>query len=359
MIDFFREEEYEPGYSVEDKIVFASAAGGSLFILLGLLLYLTGAIRFGGSLLILGLITALLPYGIISFLKNRAVREMENQFPSFLNDLAESKRGGMTILKAFESARDTDYGRMNHEIEKVHNQLTWGIPFPDVMERFSRRMNDSPVIQESLSIIIQSFQSGGNITDTIEAVAENASQLRKVLQNKRSQLKQQLVIMYIIYFLFIGITVGIYVMLSQLLGLGDPEAGALQGIGNVLGGGGSGGGASAGASAGAGGGSAGPTNFCGQDILAAQPFCSTAKIFGFVPGNITDLGSAYAAEYAYGKMAYYKSLLFTMLMIQGGCTAAVAGQISEGSPSAGVKHAIIMMPIAFVAFILIVRPMGV
>jgi archaellum biogenesis protein FlaJ (TadC family) len=357
MIDFFREEDYEPGYSVEDKIVFASAAAGSLFILLGMLLYITGAIRLGGSMLILGLIVALLPYGIISFLKNRAVREMENQFPSFLNDLAESKRGGMTILKAFESARDTDYGRLNHEIEKVHNQLTWGIPFPDVMERFSKRMNDSPVIQESLSIIIQSFQSGGNITDTIESVAENASQLRKVLQNKRSQLKQQLFIMYIIYFLFIGITVGIYVMLSQLLGLGSQEAGALQGIGQVLGGGGGSGGASA--SAGASSGAGGPTNFCGQNILAARPFCSTAKIFGFVPSNITDLGSTYATSYAYGKMAYYKSLLFTMLMIQGGCTAAVAGQISEGSPSAGVKHAIIMMPIAFVAFILIVRPMGV
>jgi len=344
MIDFFREEEYEPGYSLEDKIVFASAAAGSVLVLLGMFMYLTGVIRIGGSMLILGLITALLPYGILSFLKNRAVREMENQFPSFLNDLAESKRGGMTILKAFESARDTDYGRMNHEIEKVHNQLTWGIPFPDVMRRFSRRMDESPVIQESLSIIIQSFQSGGNITDTIESVADNASQLRKVLQNKRSQLKQQLFIMYIIYFLFIGITVGIYVMLSQLLGLGSPEAGALQGIGDVLGGEGS---------------SSGPTNFCGEDILAAQPFCSTAKIFGFIPSNITDLSSSYATNYAYGKMAYYKSLLFTMLMIQGGCTAAVAGQISEGSPSAGVKHALIMMPIAFVAFILIVRPMGV
>lgn len=344
MIDFFRDEEYEPGYSIEDKVIFASIGLGGLAIIIGMILYISGSIRIGGSLLLLGLLIAVIPYGILSFLKNKAVREMENQFPSFLNDLAESKRGGMTILKAFQSARDTDYGRLNNEIEKVHNQLTWGIPFPDVMERFSQRMSDSPVIQESLSIIIQSFQSGGNITETIDSVAENAAQLRKVLQNKRSQLKQQLFIMYIIYFLFIGITVGIYVMLSQLLGLGSQEAGALSGIGEVLGGED---------------GNAGPTNFCGQEILAAQPFCSTAKIFGFIPSNITSLSSNYATNFAYGKMAYYKSLLFTMLMIQGGCTAAVAGQISEGSPSAGVKHALIMVPVAFIAFMLIVRPMGV
>ncbi|QGA80253.1 type II secretion system F family protein [Candidatus Nanohalobium constans] len=343
-MDFFTDDEYEPGYSIEQKVIYGSLGIGGGITITGMMIYFLGSVRVGGALLILGMIAGLLPYGVLSFLKNRAVREMENQFPSFLNDLAESKRGGMTILKAFESAKDTDYGRLNSEVEKVHTDLTWGIPFPEVMERFSKRMKASPVIQESLSIIIQSFQSGGNITDTIESVAENASDLKEVLQSKRSQLKQQLFIMYIIYFLFIGITIGIYVMLSQLLGLGSQEAGALQGIGEVLGGDG---------------GSAGPTNFCGKDILAARPFCSTAKIFGFIPTNITDLGSSYATKYAYGKMAYYKSLLFTMLMVQGMCTAAVSGQISEGSPSAGVKHAIIMMPIAFIVFMLVLRPMGV
>jgi len=77
-----------------------------------------------------------------------------------------------------------------------------------------------------------------------------------------------------------------------------------------------------------------------------------------VPAEITDLGSAEAEEYAYGQMAYYKSVLFSMLMIQGVCSAAVAGQISEGSPSAGVKHAIIMLPLAFIVFMTVVRPMG-
>lgn len=365
MIDLFREEEYEPGLSTEDKIIFGSIGLGLVIILIGMGLYMTGSIRTGGSLLLLGLITAVLPYGTISFLKNRAIREIEKQFPSFLNDLAESKRGGMTILKAFESAKDTDYGRLNSEVKKVHTELTWGVPFPEVMERFSKRMNSSAVIQESLSIILQSFESGGNITDTIESVADNAAQLREVLQNKRSQLKQQLVIMYIIYFLFIGITVGVYVMLSQLLGLGSSEPGALQGIGEVLSGGAGPTAGDTAAQAGQAAGeaasesNAGPTNFCGKDILAAQPFCSTAKVFGFIPTNITSLSSNYATNFAYGKMAYYKSLLFTMLMVQGACTAAVAGQISEGSPSAGVKHAIIMLPVAFITFMFIIRPMGV
>jgi len=345
MIDFFQDEKLQEGYSTEDKIVFGSLGAGIVLILIGFIIFQSLNQQIGGITLILGLIVSVVPYGVLSFLKNRAVTEMERQFPSFLNDLAESKRGGMTLLKALDSAKETDYGRLNNEIEKVHDQMTWGIPFPEVMKRFSRRMEESAVIQESLSIIIQSFQSGGNITATIESVAEDAAQLRDVIQEKDAQLKQQLVIMYVIYFLFIGITVGIYIMLAQLLGLGEADPGAIQGIGEVIGDDG-----------------AGVINFCGEGIMVAAPFCTTAQVFGFVPTNITsteDYNSEWAETYGYGQMGYYKSLLFLMLMIQGMATAAVAGQIRDGSPSAGVKHAMIMLPMAFVIFMLMVAPAGV
>jgi hypothetical protein len=46
--------------------------------------------------------------------------------------------------------------------------------------------------------------------------------------------------------------------------------------------------------------------------------------------------------------------MFVMLMIQGIATGAVAGQVSEGTPTAGVKHALIMLPLAFVGFLLTV-----
>lgn len=343
MIEFFQEEDpYEKGMSTEDKVVLGSIAIGSMLLIAGMAIYIAISQQIGGSVLILGLIVAVLPYGVISFLKNRAIREVEDQFPSFLKDLAESKRGGMTILQAFDSAKETDYGRLNDEIEQIHDELTWGIPLPEVMERFSRRMKSSEVIQESISILLQSFQSGGNITKTIESIAEDSSQLKETIQKKDAQIKQQILIMYVIYFLFVGITIGIYMMLSQLLGLGSPNSGALQNTEFLAGSGGG-----------------GVTNYCSGDIIYAEPLCSTAKIFGFVPGNITDFTTDYSTTYKYGQMAYYKALLFTMLMVQGAATGAVAGQISEGSPSAGIKHALIMIPIAFVTFMYLVGFTGV
>lgn len=340
-MDFFTTGDYSDERPKHKKIIFWSTVIGGFFSILGLIIYFLGFIRGGGLTFIIGLLISIIPYGIINFLKNRKIREAEKQFPIFLDELAESKRGGMTIIDAFQSATESDYGALDSEVNKVYTQLTWGIPFPDVMERFSKRMKGSPVMQESISIIIQSFQSGGDITNTIESVSDNAAELRDIVHEKTSKLKQKLFIMYIIYFLFIGITIGIYMMLAQLIGFGSQASGALSGVEEVLGSS-----------------SSGPTNYCGQNLLAAEPFCSTAKIFGFIPSNITDLSSSYATNNSYGKMAYYKSVLFTMLMMQGICTAAVAGKIREGSASAGIKHAMVLIPVAFTIFMLVVRPMG-
>lgn len=344
MFEFFTDEKLKAGRTKAEKLIIGSAVLGGLLVIAGIGIYLTEARQTGGSLVILGLIVGVLPYGMVSFFKNRAVREVEDQFPSFLKDLAESKRGGMTLIQAFESAKETDYGRLNSETEKIHNELTWGIPFPQVMERFSKRMEDSAVIQESISILLQSFRSGGNITKTIESIAEDSANLKEVIQKKNAQTKQQILIMYVIYFLFVGITIGVYLMLGQMLGLGEPGEGAVQNIDEVLGNEGG-----------------GVENFCNGQIIYAQPLCTISEIFGFVPDQAIaeGLGSEWSEEYKYGQMAYYKGLLFAMLMIQGMCTGAVAGQIGEGSPSAGIKHALVMLPIAFVVFMYMVGTAGV
>jgi hypothetical protein len=199
------------------------------------------------------------------------------------------------------------------------------------------------VIQELVSILLQSFRSGGDITATIEAIAEDSERLKEAIKEKNSKIKQQIFIMYIIYFLFIGITIGIYFLLNQMLGMGDPGGGALSNTEFLSGGEGE----------------SSAIQYCGGGVAASVPMCELAKVFGFVPRNATPLASEYAQNLGYGKMAYFKSLLFSMLMVQGICTGAVAGQISSGTPTAGIKHAMIMLPIGFVVFIVVVGAAGV
>lgn len=338
MIDFFRDKSDEK-ITKENKIIGLGLVAGVFVMSLGLIVGNID-IQVGGVIFISGIVVTILPFALVSFMKNRAIKNSESNFPNFLNDLAESKRGGMTTLGAFESARESDYGRLDKEIEKIYNQLSWGIPFPKTMNKFSIRMDDSKVITQSIMIINQSYKSGGKMTETIQSVADNATMLRNVIDDKNSTMRQQLVIMYIIYILFIGISVGIYFLLEQLLGLGTEGTGLIGNLSGIIGD------------------SGGPVNYCSGEIFAAQPFCQISQIFGFVPSGIEDLGSPDAEEMGYGQMAYYKSLLFSMLMVQAVATSAVAGKMSDGKASAGLKHAIVLIPIAFFSFMLLVRPMG-
>jgi archaellum biogenesis protein FlaJ (TadC family) len=339
-VRLFLDEEDSPGLSKKQKIIYGYGGAGAAVVVIGFLFAFLGFGSTGLSMIIMGVLMGIIPYGILIFLKSRYKNEIENQFPLFLKGLAESKRGGMTLIEAFDSAKNSDYGRLNEGIEEAHNQLTWGIPFTEVMDRFREEMSESTVINQSTSIILQSFKSGGDITQTIESVAEDASRLRTAVEEKNSKLKQQLLVMYVIFFLFIGITIGIYVILNQMVGFGSEGGGALENMGEVLGTGGN------------------EVKYCTRGISLSTPLCTLADTLNFIPGGI-DPASQQAASQNYDQMAYYKSLLFTTLIVQAVSTSAVAGKIIDGKAAAGIKHAIVMMLIGSVVFLLTVGQMGV
>jgi archaellum biogenesis protein FlaJ (TadC family) len=339
-LKLFLEEKDSPGLSKKKKIIYGYAGSGAAVIIIGLLFGLLGFGSTGLSMVIMGFLMAVIPYGILSFLRTRYKDEIESQFPLFLKGLAESKRGGMTLLEAFDSAKNSDYGRLNEPVKEAHNQLTWGIPFTEVMDRFRREMKDSTVINQSTSIILQSFKSGGDITETIESVAEDASRLRTAVEEKNSKLKQQLLVMYVIFFLFVGITLGVYVILDQMVGFGQEGGGALSNMGEVIGTGSE------------------ESQYCFDRISPSTPFCTLSETLGFIPADINP-SSQEAIDSNYDQMAYYKALLFSTLMIQAASTSAVAGKIINGKAAAGIKHAIVMMVVGSLVFFTIIGPAGV
>lgn len=339
----FLEEEDSPGLTKKQKIIYGYGGAGIGVVIIGFMFAFAGFGSTALSMIILGVLMAAIPYGIISFLKSRYRDEIENQFPLFLKGLAESKRGGMTLIESFNSAKNSDYGRLNEAVEEAHNQLTWGVPFTEVMERFRLEMKESTVINQSTSIILQSFRSGGDITETIESVAEDASRLRKAVEEKNSKLKQQLLVMYVIFFLFVAISIGIYFILDQMVGFGTEGGGALSNMGEVLG---------------TGSGENEQVKYCTESFSLSTPLCTLAETFNFIPADVNPV-SQEAANMNYDQMAYYKSLLFSTLFIQAISTSAVAGKIINGKAAAGIKHAIIMMLVGSIVFLAIIGPAGV
>ncbi len=297
------------------KIEALSFGTGGFILFVAIILYIRGVRTIGGSLFVAGLITAFLPYGLYTYFRDKKYRGMEEEFPLFLRNVSEAIKGGMSMPQAFQHAAKTDYGKLDPEVQRAAHQLSWGVPFPEVMERMSSRVLGSGLIRRSIAIILQSYESGGDIAETLDAIAANASRIKEAEKEREAVLKQQVYIIYAIHFLFLGIIVALYMLLSNFL-LELSTAGGSGFLGGV-------------------------PNFCSQtNPTIAEPLCSLCPAFGM--GDPTE------------SICYYKSLFLLMIVVEGVFNGLVIGEITRSKVSSGIKHSLVMGTVGFIIYLVAV-----
>ncbi len=291
-------------------VLLASIGVGIVMAAAGLAISSQMSQSIGNALILAGIIISATPYSIYSyFLQNRA-KKMEDHFPSFLKDIAESKKSGYSLPKVFAEAARRDYGALNPEIRKTAIQLSWDIPFPEVLEKLGDRVKDSKLISRSITILLQSYRSGGNIAHTLETLARDSMRIKDSEEKRKAVISRHMMTIYIIFVLFVGIVIVLYKFgIVAMLGI-ETE-------GEFLG---------------------GSVNMC--TIETAQPLCSLCPVFGF--GNVTD------------KFCYYKVLFMFMIVVQGISNGLVAGQITHGQAVAGVKHSLFMSMTGLIVYLLLI-----
>ncbi len=296
------------------------------FLILGLLL--TGLVIFLfssnpsvlGNMILIVLVLTISPYFIFNYLEYRKIREMENMIPSFLRDIADSVRAGSTLPQAIKTASDVEYGRLTPEVRKLANQLSWGITFPRAVELFVKRTKKSKLITKSMRIMLEAYNAGGNIADAMEAVAESAIVLKESEKDRNTMMNEHVVMMYAIFFIFIGIVMALTGILLPILDVGgESSAQAVQGVG-LQGG--------------------DPCEICtGLQCGICDTITGVSKGFG--------LGE--------GVEGYYKGLFFLMIIVQGIFSGLVTGQIGQGDLASGAKHSMIMAVSGFSLFLIVTQ----
>lgn len=308
-------EKIYRSYEMERLLKYVSIGGGGGFALLGIMLSALVSPVAGVSLIMFALFIGIVPYTTWTFLQFNKFKKMEEHFPTFMRDLSEAKKSGMTFSQSIDMLSKSDYGALTPEIKRAANQLSWGLPFPKVIMRFADRIRGSKIMRQSMTIIIEAFNSGGDIAETMDSVAMNIGTVRDVDAEKKSIMGQQVFIMYFIFFLFLGIIVALYKLMIPMLSLGG-TAGA-GGLGGMFGMGG------------------GATDYC----LSVQWLCSIGQGMGLGVGPLT----------------YFKSLFLMMCLIQSVGNGVIAGEIGEGSAIAGFRHSAIMAVGTIVTFIVFIR----
>ncbi|MFB6088410.1 MAG: type II secretion system F family protein [Candidatus Aenigmatarchaeota archaeon] len=303
-------------WNVEDYIKYITPVVGFLIIaLVGAIFQDMGTIA---VTFLFTLVIGISPYMLYRYYKLQKINDMEDQFPNFLKDLVESKRSGMTLPHALESTAKTDYGELSSEVRKMHNQLSWGIEFEKVLELFSRRLKDSDLISRSMKIVIEAYKSGGEIIPTMETLASDATTIKEAEKTKKSKLRQYIVVMYIIYFMFLGIALVLGKVLIQIGSGASIQAGS-----EIMG---------------------GNPNLC-------KPYLGGGSVYSFICSFFFSICNIFG--FGEGAACYYRSLFFSMIMVEGIFSGLIIGQIEDESIAAGFKHSLILTGIGFVAYILI------
>ena len=203
---------------MDQKLIVVLGIGGvvALFIMGFTFLFLRDTPVLFSTMLIVAVIVLFVPLGIIRYSELQKIKQIEEDFPQFMNDLVESVRSGMTLPQAIKGLGENEYGNLTFYVKKLSAQLDWGISFTKAFTNFTKSTK-SRLIGRIGSTIIESHEFGGNLTDIFESVSQSTMEIEKLREERKLYLNSQLISGYVIFFVFLVVLIGLQKFLVPAL----------------------------------------------------------------------------------------------------------------------------------------------
>jgi len=151
----------------------------------------------------LGLMAISGPYGFYQSSRRKKIQDIEKRLPEFLRDVAEAGRFGMTLAQAVKVASRGRYGKLTPEIRRMAAQIDWGVPASEAMRLFAERV-DTPLIRRMTSIIIKANDAGGSVADVLTMVAHDARETMLNQVERKIAMSTYMMVIYIAFAVFIA-----------------------------------------------------------------------------------------------------------------------------------------------------------
>ncbi len=100
------------------------------------------------------------PAAIVHIRLAKIKNSMEQGVTSFLRDLTEVRKTGLSPEKCIESLSTRDYGTFGTELRKISSEISWGIPIKKVMMDFLHRTR-SWMVQIVMFLLVETIDVGG------------------------------------------------------------------------------------------------------------------------------------------------------------------------------------------------------
>jgi archaeal flagellar protein FlaJ len=168
------------------------------------------------------LFVATAPAAIVHIRLSKTRNSMEQGINSFLRDLTEVRKTGLSPEKCIESLSKRDYGSFTRELRKISSEISWGIPIKKVMTDFLSRTR-SWMVQIVMFLLVETIDVGGGTISMIESLARFNNLTQEVEKEKKMSVRPYVMMPYLASILLVATTI---MMMSFSTGFGVGTAGA-------------------------------------------------------------------------------------------------------------------------------------
>ena len=109
-----------------------------------------------------------------SMIASERARNLEKELPFALRQLATQVKAGVSFHKSMSSIVAANYGTLSEEFARVLRDIEQGFSTEQALTRLSKRTK-SPGFRKALAQIMRALRAGGNLSDTISAIASDIS----------------------------------------------------------------------------------------------------------------------------------------------------------------------------------------
>ncbi|MEM0357354.1 MAG: type II secretion system F family protein [Candidatus Bathyarchaeia archaeon] len=179
----------------------------------------------------LSLFVATFPAAIVHQKVNSKKVSMEQGITSFLRDLTEVRKTGLSPEKCIESLANRDYGEFSKELRKISSEISWGVPVRKVIMDFVKRVK-SWMAQLVMFLLVETIDVGGGTIAMIESLARFNNLTQEVEKEKKMAVRPYIMMPYFAAILLVATTVMMIGFTSGTLGVA--ETGQTKDLGPMI-----------------------------------------------------------------------------------------------------------------------------
>ncbi|MCX6802539.1 MAG: type II secretion system F family protein [Candidatus Diapherotrites archaeon] len=276
---------------MENEVLFYYAKFALLGAVASIVLFFLLA---GTGLIIVPIIAFAGPLVLAYYLKNRAIKGMENNFRVLLDDLKDLLQAGVNISDALQITARNDYGPLSVYVKRLAAKVKLGIPFEKAMQITFADVR-SQLIRKIITVINQTLRTGGNFMKVFTTSAKYVEKIERLKSQRKSRTMSTLFNAYMMFYVFVMIIIAIQVYFVPL--------------------------------------------------IASQPSINAASLLS---GDISSMQVGSGEKPKLDFSAHFLNLLIVQSIFAG----PMIGKISENSLVAGLKHCLILLSTSVTAYLL-------